>query len=253
MQIGRVRESLVTIIGANNELDWVKARLILRESRDRVNVSSPTSSVASSSNTPYRPPPQQIAPPPQYHYQHPQYNTNYNLPPPRFDNQTVGGGSTSASQSIRFKPSPFYRVERNLSNVIQLPRAVQGDRKNVFLTFTLSPEQRALLLKSRESRDNDQYAVCVYCTTEEFYSTFRPASAQPEAPIEFPQTCELRINNQLHNANTKGIRKQPGSAPPAVVSNASSFNLNGLNKLEIIYINTERVRLHLPLSYIQVC
>lgn len=67
--------------------------------------------------------------------------------------------------------------------------------------------------------------------------------------MDFPPIVEVRLNNSLVNANMKGIKKQIGSAPPADLSATKALNgslaLNlapgHINKLEIVYGNTEKV------------
>lgn len=48
-----------------------------------------------------------------------------------------------------FRPNPFYKVERSLCGVTTLPKASQGDRKNVVCNFALTEPQRTALAKSK--------------------------------------------------------------------------------------------------------
>lgn len=71
------------------------------------------------------------------------------------------------------------------------------------------------------------------------------ASAQLPAYIDFPGTCEIKINGETVNANTKGIKKQPGTAPPVDLGkpgSALSLAVEVINKIEMVYVNTEKVR-----------
>lgn len=49
---------------------------------------------------------------------------------------------------IRFRTSPFFRVEKSLSGIAVLNRAAQGDRKSTQSSFALTESQRALLVAS---------------------------------------------------------------------------------------------------------
>lgn len=49
---------------------------------------------------------------------------------------------------IKFRTSPFYRVEKALSSATECPRAGQGDRKTVHLGFALTQGQQSLLTAS---------------------------------------------------------------------------------------------------------
>lgn len=57
--------------------------------------------------------------------------------------------------------------------------------------------------------------------------------------------CEIRLNEVTVNANTKGIKKQPGTAPPVDLSKAGSgaalaLHPGAVNKVEVVYLNTDK-------------
>jgi E3 SUMO-protein ligase PIAS1 len=84
----------------------------------------------------------------------------------------------------------------------------------------------------------------LFCTNEDFYNPSRVNSAQQPAPIDFPGTCEIKLNDEPVNANTKGIKKQAGTAPPVDLGKAGSalsLSPDTLNKVEMVYVNTEKV------------
>jgi hypothetical protein len=68
---------------------------------------------------------------------HPVHNPVVALPP------------QSDTVPIRFRTSPFYRVEKALSGIIPCVRAGPGDRKVVICNFALTEAQRALLVASK--------------------------------------------------------------------------------------------------------
>ena len=49
---------------------------------------------------------------------------------------------------IKFRSSPFYRIDKALSSATECVRAGQGDRKTVTLGFALTQAQQALLTAS---------------------------------------------------------------------------------------------------------
>lgn len=59
-------------------------------------------------------------------------------------------------------------------------------------------------------------------------------------PIEFPPTCEVRVNNVQITANTKGLKKKPGTAPPADLGKAVRMTPQGQNRVELIYVNSQQ-------------
>lgn len=174
------------------------------------------------------------------------------LPPPKFGAGASGSGSGSWQTQrleeipIKFRPSPFYRVDKALTTVVTLTKAAQGDRKVGTCSFTFTEAQRALLAKAKESPSNPQYQVRLYCTSDVNWSMQRPTANQFPAPIEFPGTCEIKLNGVTVPANTKGIKKQPGTAPPVNLSSGKGgatvlTTAGSTNKVEVIYINTEKL------------
>jgi len=90
----------------------------------------------------------------------------------------------------------------------------------------------------------------LFCTSEDYYTPNRPTAAQPVAPIDFPAVCEIKINGHAVTANTKGIKKQAGTAPPVDLGKAGAgqalqLNGTGLNKVDITYLNTDKVHARL--------
>ena len=103
-----------------------------------------------------------------------------------------------------------------------------------------------------------QYQLRLFCTTDDYYNPphfghgrYIPGGIQPRgaAPVEFPTACEAKINGQTIGANKlKGIKKREGStAPPdldvkvGASSGALDLRLGYTNRLELIYVNTERI------------
>ena len=81
---------------------------------------------------------------------------------------------------------------------------------------------------------SSKYQLRLYCTTSTFYSP--DLVSTPPCPIEFPSTCKVRINGVLLQANFKGLKKKPGTAPPADLGQA--VQMTGPNRLEMMYSNS---------------
>ncbi|KAH9811103.1 PINIT domain-containing protein [Melampsora americana] len=149
---------------------------------------------------------------------------------------------------LPFEGSPFYRFDSAASG-IAVCHTAQNDRKQVSLTLTLSSEQKTKLTQSQTNSSNSQYRLRLFCTSENHYNhpqlTSPQAPVLPPAPTEFPTTCELKLNSMTISANVRGLKNQPGTAPPPDLSttgNGSLINMKeyGMNRVDVIYTNTDR-------------
>jgi E3 SUMO-protein ligase PIAS1 len=75
--------------------------------------------------------------------------------------------------------------------------------------------------------------VLVYC-----------AESGPQHPLDisFPQNIELRVNGEDAKANTRGVKKKPGSTKPADITALIKKNhgSSNTNTLEIVYALTDK-------------
>ncbi|KAJ8514698.1 hypothetical protein ONZ45_g7791 [Pleurotus djamor] len=145
--------------------------------------------------------------------------------------------SSSMPKGLQFKTSPFFRVEHAVSPVYECPESTgASDRKTGKLNFLLTGEDAAKL-------NLPDYQVRLYCTSSMFYTpqpaAFRTPTATELAPIEFPQTCEVRVNGVLLTANLKGLKKKPGTAPPPDIGSLLRRG-NIQNNIEMIYVNGQQ-------------
>lgn len=103
------------------------------------------------------------------------------------------------------------------------------ERGNATMHFTLTDEHRAKLASSK-------YQLRLYCTSSSFHSS-APQSlwATQVCPIEFPPICEIKINAVTLSANTRGMKKKPGTAPP--VDLGKHVKLTTLNRIDMTYMN----------------
>lgn len=57
--------------------------------------------------------------------------------------------------------------------------------------------------------------------------------------VEFPPTCEVRVNSVQLTANLKGLKKKPGTAPPPDIGKHCRFTAIP-NKVEMVYVNSQQ-------------
>ncbi|KAF9015110.1 PINIT domain-containing protein [Cyathus striatus] len=159
--------------------------------------------------------------------------------PPRKPNPTSSIASTSTAPrptGIRFKESPFFMIDQAVSGVVECPESTSAtDRKQQTLSFTLNADQIAKL-----KAPDLKYQLRLFCTSSVFYAghTGFRTSTLP-CPIEFPPTCEVRVNSNIITANLKGLKKKPGTAPPADIGKYTRMT-SAPNRVEIVYVNSQQ-------------
>ena len=89
-----------------------------------------------------------------------------------------------------------------------------------------------------------KYQLRLYCTSSTYYTPptptgFRSPGSTP-CPIEFPPTCEVRVNGTQLNANLKGLKKKPGTAPPPDLGKVVRMAASSTNRVEMIYVNSQQ-------------
>ncbi|KAI0068256.1 hypothetical protein BV25DRAFT_1793319 [Artomyces pyxidatus] len=142
-----------------------------------------------------------------------------------------------AKPTIRFKPSPFFQVEQSVSNVVECPESTNSvDRRQQTLQFSLTADQIAKL-----SSTEPKYQLRLYCTSSTYFALGAAGLRFSNAPcpIEFPPTCEVRVNNVQITANMKGLKKKPGTAPPADLGKSVRMTPGMQNRVEIVYVNSQ--------------
>jgi E3 SUMO-protein ligase PIAS1 len=58
--------------------------------------------------------------------------------------------------------------------------------------------------------------------------------------VEFPPTCEVRVNNVQLTANLKGLKKKPGTAPPPDLGQSIRMNNGMQNRVDMVYVNSQQ-------------
>ncbi|KAK7064267.1 MIZ zinc finger protein [Favolaschia claudopus] len=143
----------------------------------------------------------------------------------------------STRAAMRFKESPFFKVLETVGSVQECPESSSAtDRRSQSFSFNLNSDQMAKLKTS-----GSKYQLRLFCTSSTFYSntltSFRPNSGP--CLVEFPPTCEVRVNNVQLSANLKGLKKKPGTAPPPDMSKYVRLT-TASNKVEMIYVNSQQ-------------
>jgi hypothetical protein len=139
----------------------------------------------------------------------------------------------------------YVRVDGGSEDVV-----VKGSVRSLLLPVLpphLQPDLAVPLVSFRSTDPtSQQYQVRLFCTSDTNWNVSRPAANQFPAPIEFPASAEIKLNGAVVPANVKGIKKQPGTAPPVNLSAAKgpSVILSGaVNRVEVNYVTTDKVRI----------
>ncbi|QSL67102.1 hypothetical protein MERGE_001491 [Pneumocystis wakefieldiae] len=127
-------------------------------------------------------------------------------------------------QRINFKPSPFYNILENINSPIICPPMLRN---------IITASVRLSLKAVEKLASNESYRVYLFCTATD-------SAAFGFALIEFPVHIDLKVNGKHLSANTRGLKKKPGTAPPVDVTSLLFLDSKLVNKIEMIYANTEK-------------
>ena len=131
---------------------------------------------------------------------------------------------------LNFKNSPFYTIQKQLSNVIDLkPR--EQTRDTARLTINLDDAVAA------KFHTDPTYRAMVFCAAESFDSAWKPVD------IAFPHHAELRCNQDELKVNLKGLKNKPGSTRPVDITSYLRKKAGFPNNIELVYALTNKVRL----------
>ncbi|KDQ12860.1 hypothetical protein BOTBODRAFT_34012 [Botryobasidium botryosum FD-172 SS1] len=242
--IARLRAQADEYKRRGNVEQWRKAKEILNPPnpwahRTSTYSRSPVSSVAAASTSALPPKPAVTMngtatyattnPYTSSHHGHPGSKPIAGLP------QRMGGTSASAARprcDIRFTLSPFFRPIHNITELYACAEQRDAtERCSKYGSFTLSDDDRAKL-----ASPNPKYQLRLYCTSSTFYNpTSHSINMSPACPIEFPPTCEVRVNGVPITAILRGVKKRPGTAPPANLG--PNVHMSKQNTFEMIYLN----------------
>lgn len=151
-------------------------------------------------------------------------------------------------KQLQFWPSPFYEVVEFVSSIVQVPEAPPSTgRRQVGMSFTLSQQQVdklcdtqyvAPLMLAYRLTYRHLHQLRLFCTTfDHFMASVSPS--HQAAPVEFPFTCDARINDHSLNVNLRGNKKHAGRvSPPNLNRNGHlSMQPGKLNRVELSYAN----------------
>ncbi|KAJ7839131.1 PINIT domain-containing protein [Mycena olivaceomarginata] len=228
------------MIRTNNIARWKTAKAIIDEAR--LPVAAPVifclyMPITSMSSLPPRPPASSSA-----GYSMAPNPAHIPLPPSRSGSTFGSPYPTNYPAAFRFKPSPFFTIDQVVSTVLECPESFSAtDRRECTLNFQLNDDQLAKL-----KMPGSGYQLRLFCTSSKFY--FSTATTTIDCPIEFPQTCEVYVNDvQVKTALLKGIKKRPGTAPPPELAPVGSRNA-----VRMIYINGGQGQLEYKKYYLVV-
>ncbi|PIL31883.1 transcription factor [Ganoderma sinense ZZ0214-1] len=237
--IDKITRSLDIWRREDNHDRWLRAKAIMNRVRTGLYYGATYRTNGDSSYT------HSFAPPPTTAYQ---AGTSGAIPrydpyaPPRQPASVASSSAAPAPQPsipvIRFKPSPFFKVERIVSSVVECPESTSSvDRRSQSFTFVMQPD-----IVSKLNSPSPKYQLRLYCTSSTYYTanaSFRSPGATL-CPIEFPPTCEVRVNGTQLNANLKGLKKRAGTAPPPDLGKLVRQASSATNRVEMIYVNSQQ-------------
>lgn len=149
------------------------------------------------------------------------------LPPPPSVNLAMPGGGYSGNR-VTFKNSPFYTIQKQLSNVVEL-KARETTRDTAKMTVNLD----ATLAAKFQSDTNCR--AMVFCAAESYDSSYKPVD------IAFPPNSELKCNQEGYSGNLKGLKNKPGSTRPADITAFLRKRPGYPNTVELMYALTSKV------------
>ena len=137
---------------------------------------------------------------------------------------------------INFRPSPFYEIKEFLTTLQFCPEApTAADRKVGTVHVMLKPEHITMLKQPEPPCE-----ARLFCTTADSYGA--SLSGRNPAPVEFPQTCEARVNGVQLSTNLRGSKKTTGRVPPPNINKDKALVLipGRPNRIELNYTNAQK-------------
>ncbi|ORX55644.1 hypothetical protein DM01DRAFT_1382770 [Hesseltinella vesiculosa] len=132
----------------------------------------------------------------------------------------------------QYATSPFYTIVSRLSNARVAPSCPMS-RNSCSFTVYLTPDQIQHFQDRYPGDNQPYYQIRLFCAAN--------VSSQSKLSVEYPSTCEIRVN-QVHvvpNAKLRGLRGRPNTVHPADIT--SYFHLGTQkNTIDFVYANTDR-------------
>ncbi|RPA83851.1 hypothetical protein BJ508DRAFT_324204 [Ascobolus immersus RN42] len=160
-----------------------------------------------------------IAPPPLYYRSHP--------------SSVVHQGS----MNIVFKSSPFYTILATLSGKDKLINAIPQNRMSISISYSMDPNQITEI-----NDPSKKYRILFFGA-----QTDALGFAQPGHDVAFPQQCEIKVNNDVVQHNTRGLKNKPGTTKPADITKYTKL-MSPANSVTFTYALTAKVAQKYALS-----
>ncbi|KAH9486987.1 E3 SUMO-protein ligase pli1 [Psilocybe cubensis] len=240
--IDRIIHTLESWRANNSEDKWMRAKSIIYQVRSHGSYTPSRMPSLTTTLPPVPNPHTAYDPPKPNHYTQALPGSSSSIghydpyAPPRRPTGLTPHPSSSATKvtGIRFKDSPFFAIDQSVSSLVECPESTSStDRRSQSLTFTLTADQ------STKMKTSSKFQLRLFCTSSVFFpgmGSFRAGNFP--CPMEFPPTCEVRVNGTQITANLKGLKKKPGTAPPPDITKYS--RTTGTNRVEMVYVNSQQ-------------
>ncbi|CAG8564983.1 10587_t:CDS:10, partial [Paraglomus brasilianum] len=137
----------------------------------------------------------------------------------------------STRDIIMFQPSPFFEVLDRISEISHCPASDNNARASVEFRLT-----RNVIDKIRD-RHTSNCQLCLFCCSD---IDFSPQRKSEYALMEFPQRCEVFVNNNRLGGDLKGLKNRPGTVSPPNITHLVALDTSTLNKIEMVYDKTTK-------------
>jgi E3 SUMO-protein ligase PIAS1 len=140
---------------------------------------------------------------------------------------SASANSNASVMQHAWRESPFYKLQKPLA-LNKLP-VFQSHRN----TVSASIDWRAQDLE--DMRRDSNLRVLLFCGE-------RPSTLGTTVDVAFPQQVEIRIGSQEVKANTRGIKKKPGSTNPVDITGfMRTRSPQSASKVDITYACTDKI------------
>lgn len=129
-----------------------------------------------------------------------------------------GGGGIN----IEFKPSPFYRFQRQIGDTKVCDR-MESHRHSVSINIKIS-EHPDLMKIDANTR------VLVFCAA---------GSGLGRQEVAFPHQSEIKVNGTEYKKNLRGVKNKPGTTRPADITSMLNMAPKYSNVVELTYALTK--------------
>ncbi|CAG8599434.1 5690_t:CDS:10 [Paraglomus occultum] len=137
----------------------------------------------------------------------------------------------NSTRDLVFQPSPFFEVLDRIPELCYCPASDNNTRASVEFRLT-----RNVIDKIRD-RHTSNCQLCLFCCSDIDLSTQRRSEY---ALMEFPQRCEVLVNNNRLGGDLKGLKNRPGTVSPPNITHLIALDTSTVNKVEMVYDKTTK-------------